>query len=120
MKITREEYEKAKAERPGQIAEVKKAFGEVDALLTPAMPTTAPPLAGVSKDYARGRQFTLPFSWTGLPSVVVPCGFSSTGLPIGLQFVGNDLKEALLLRIAHAYEKSTRLHARRPPVHCAA
>jgi len=62
MKITTEVYEKARADRPKQISEVKQVFKEVDALLTPTMPTTAPPLAGGSKDYDRGRQFTLPFS----------------------------------------------------------
>jgi aspartyl-tRNA(Asn)/glutamyl-tRNA(Gln) amidotransferase subunit A len=118
MKITKETYEKAKSERPKQIAEVKKVFKEVDALLTPTMPTTAPPLAGGSKDYDRGRQFTLPFSWTGLPSVAIPCGFSPNGLPIGLQIVGNELQERLLLRIASAYEGATNFYKRRPPVNC--
>jgi aspartyl-tRNA(Asn)/glutamyl-tRNA(Gln) amidotransferase subunit A len=118
MKITKEEYEKAKAERPKQIAEVKQVFKDVDALLTPTMPTTAPLLAGGSKDYDRGRQFTLPFSWTGLPSVAVPCGFSPTGMPIGLQIVGNELQESLLLRIAHAYEDATRFYRQRPLVYC--
>ena len=118
MKITKEEYETAKSERPKQITEVKKVFKEVDALLTPTMPTTAPLLAGGSKDYDRGRQFTLPFSWTGLPSVAVPCGFSPSGLPIGLQIVGNELQESLLLRIAYAYEGATEFYRRRPPVYC--
>ncbi|MBI5968824.1 MAG: amidase [Deltaproteobacteria bacterium] len=119
MKITKETYEKARAERPKQIIEVKEVFKSVDALLTPTMPTVAPPLVGASKDYDRGRQFTLPFSWTGLPSVAVPCGFSPAGLPIGLQIVGNELQEGLLLRIAAAYEKATEFYKRRPKVSCA-
>lgn len=118
MKITKDEYEKARAERPKHIAEVKQVFQRVDALLTPTMPTTAPLLAGGSKDYDRGRQFTLPFSWTGLPSVAVPCGFSPTGLPVGLQIVGNELQESLLLRIGAAYEDATGFYRRRPPVFC--
>ncbi len=118
MKITKEEYENAKRERPMQIAEVKQVFKEVDALLTPTMPTTAPPLAGGSKDYDRGRQFTLPFSWTGLPSVAVPCGFSPSGMPVGLQIVGNELQESLLLRIASSYEDATKFYKQRPPVRC--
>lgn len=117
MKISKEEYEKAKSQRPKQTAEVKEVFQQVDALLTPTMPTTAPLLAGVSKDYGRGRQFTLPFSWTGLPSVAVPCGFSPSGMPIGLQIVGNDLQEALLLRIACAYEDATKFYLHHPPVY---
>jgi aspartyl-tRNA(Asn)/glutamyl-tRNA(Gln) amidotransferase subunit A len=118
MQITKEAYEKAKQERPRQIAEVKKVFGEVDALLTPTMPTVAPLLAGATKDYDRGRQFTLPFSWTGLPSVSVPCGFNPNGLPIGLQIVGNELQESLLLQIAAAYEDATKFYKRRPAVYC--
>jgi aspartyl-tRNA(Asn)/glutamyl-tRNA(Gln) amidotransferase subunit A len=118
MQITKEAYEKAKQERPQQIAEVKKVFGEVDALLTPTMPTVAPLLAGATKDYDRGRQFTLPFSWTGLPSVSVPCGFSPNGLPIGLQIVSNELQESLLLQIAAAYEDATKFYKRRPAVYC--
>ena len=118
MQITKEAYEKAKQERPLQIAEVKKVFGEVDALLTPTMPTVAPLLAGATKDYDRGRQFTLPFSWTGLPSVSVPCGFSPAGLPIGLQIVGNELQESLLLQIAAAYEDATKFYKRHPAVYC--
>ncbi len=114
MKITKEKYETARAARPGQVAQVREAFKEVDALLTPTMPTVAPPLVGVSKDYDRGRQFTLPFSWTGLPSVSVPCGFSSEGLPIGMQIVGDNLQETLLLRIAAAYEKATDFHQKHP------
>jgi len=116
MQITKEAYEKAKQERPRQIAEVKKVFSEVDALLTPTMPTVAPLLAGATKDYDRGRQFTLPFSWTGLPSVSVPCGFSPSGLPIGLQIVSNELQESLLLQIAAAYEGATKFYRRRPEV----
>lgn len=118
MEITKETYEKAKAERPKQVAEVKEVFKEIDVLLTPTMPTTAPPLAGGSKDYDRGRQFTLPFSWTGLPSVSVPCGFSPSGLPIGLQIVGNELQESLLLRIAAAYEGATQFYKRHPKIYC--
>lgn len=116
MKITKETYEQAKAQRPKQVAEVKEVFKSVDALLTPTMPSVAPTLAGSSNDYDRGRQFTLPFSWTGLPSVAVPCGFSPGGLPIGLQIVGNERREALLLQIAAAYEKATKFYKRRPPV----
>lgn len=116
--ISREVYEKALAERPKQIAEVKEAFKEVDALITPTMPTVAPLLTAGSDVYDRGRQFNIPISFLGLPSVSVPCGFSPAGLPVGMLIIGNDLQEALLLRIAAAYEAATQFYKRRPPVHC--
>ena len=118
MRITKEQYDKAKNERPKQTAEVKQVFSEVDALLTPTMPTTAPLLTGGAKDYDRGRQFTLPFSWTGLPSVSVPCGFSSSGLPIGMQIIGNEMQESLLLRIAFDYEEATKFYTKHPSLYC--
>lgn len=115
-KVTKEQYEGRIRERPAIIAEVKQAFRDVDALLTPALPTTAPLLKASAQDFGRGRQFTIPFSYTALPSVVIPCGFSPDALPIGLQIVGDHFQEALLLRIAAAYETETKFNTKRPPV----
>lgn len=117
-KVEKATYDRRLAERPGVIAELKQAFGKVDALLTPALPTTAPALKASSKDFGRGRQFTIPFSYTALPSIVVPCGFDRVGLPIGLQIVGDHYREALLFQIAAAFERGTDFGERRPPVHC--
>jgi aspartyl-tRNA(Asn)/glutamyl-tRNA(Gln) amidotransferase subunit A len=61
-------------------------------------------------------RFTSPISLTGLPAISVPCGFTSAGLPIGLQLVGNFLGEPTLLSLAHAYESATDWHKRRPPI----
>lgn len=118
--ISQETYEQALEERPEQIAQLKAVFNEVDALLTPALPMVAPLLTADSEIYARGRQFTLPFSFTALPSVSVPCGFNSEGLPIGLQIVGNHFEEALILRMAAAFERATDFQNRRPPLYCEA
>lgn len=115
-KVSRQDYEKTMNERPAIIAQVKKAFDHVDALLTPALPTTAPLLKASAQDYGRGRQFTIPFSYVALPSVVVPCGFDPGGLPIGLQIVGDHFDEALLLRMAYAFEQATGFHEHRPPI----
>ncbi len=115
-KVTTEQYESRIRERPFVIAEVKEAFRSVDALLTPSLPTTAPLLKAAAKDFGRGRQFTIPFSYTALPSVAIPCGFSPEGLPIGMQLVGNHFQEALLLRMAAAFEDATEFHKRRPPI----
>ena len=117
MKITRETYEKALRDRPVQVTKVKEVFQQIDALLTPTMPTVAPLLTETSDVYERGRQFTLPFSFTGLPSISVPCGLSPGGLPTGLQIVSNELQECLLVRIAAAFERATEFHTRRPMLH---
>ncbi|WP_299822807.1 amidase [uncultured Jannaschia sp.] len=116
--VTQEQYEARIAERPSILAEVKSAFNSVDAFLTPSLPTTAPLLSAAAQDFGRGRQFTIPFSYTALPSVAVPCGFSPEGLPIGLQLVGDHFQEALLLRMASAFEAATMFHNRRPPIFC--
>ena len=120
LQISQETYEKALEERPEQIAQLKAVYNEVDALLTPSLPMVAPLLTADSDIYARGRQFTLPFSFTALPSVSVPCGFNSEGLPIGLQIVGNHFEEALILRLAAALERATDFQNRRPPLYCEA
>lgn len=113
-KVPRDAYEARLAERPFLTAEVKEAFRNVDALLTPALPTSAPLLKASAQDFNRGRQFTIPFSYTALPSIVVPCGFSPDGLPIGLQIVGDHFQEARLFQIAAAYEAETPFRSKRP------
>lgn len=115
--ISAETYETAQKERPNQTAELKAAFEQVDTLITPALPMVAPLLDADGEIYNRGRQFTLPFSFTALPSVTTPCGFSSDGLPIGMQIVGNHFEEALILRIAAAFEGDTTFSKERPPIY---
>jgi len=115
MNISREAYEKAIADLPVQIKQIKQAFETVDALLTPTMPAVAPLLTADVSTYDRGRQFTLPFNFAGVPSISLPCGLNPSGLPIGLQIIGNHLTEALILRIAYAFEIATEFHRFRPP-----
>jgi len=52
----------------------------------------------------------------GLPTITVPCGFSRTGMPIGLQISGANWREADVLALAHAYQQATDWHTRRPPL----
>ena len=51
-----------------------------------------------------------------MPALSLPCGFTTGGLPIGLQLIGRRLAESTLLRAARAYERATEWHARRPPL----
>jgi amidase len=59
---------------------------------------------------------TKPFNFSGSPTLSVPCGFSSEGLPTSVQFVGSDLNEAMLCRIGYAYETHTGWHKRHPNI----
>ena len=59
---------------------------------------------------------TQPFDIFGLPTISVPCGFTRSGLPIGLQISGPPWGEPAVLALAHAYEQATDWHTRRPAV----
>jgi aspartyl-tRNA(Asn)/glutamyl-tRNA(Gln) amidotransferase subunit A len=56
----------------------------------------------------------VPFNTFGIPAVSIPCGFSASGLPIGLMIVGPRFSEGRVLALANAYEKATQWHTRRP------
>jgi aspartyl-tRNA(Asn)/glutamyl-tRNA(Gln) amidotransferase subunit A len=91
-------------------------FDNFDILLTPATAITAPLIEGPDaiEQARRLTRFTAPFNLTGLPAISVPCGFSTQGLPVGLQIVAAPWAEAKLLRAAYAYEQATDWHTRRP------
>jgi Asp-tRNA(Asn)/Glu-tRNA(Gln) amidotransferase A subunit family amidase len=71
-----------------------------------------PELAAVPRRQRSGGAGRL----AGLPGIRIPCGFLRSGLPIGLQILGEPFEEAKLLRIARMFEKVTSLHMRRPDV----
>ena len=50
----------------------------------------------------------------GIPAISIPCGFTSTGLPVGMQIVGKALDEATILRAAYTFEKNTDFAGMRP------
>ena len=94
-------------------------FAEVDLLVTPTMPMPAPAIADLKKDPAALRpaelillRNTRPFNVWGLPAISVPCGFTKSGLPIGLQIAGPHWREDLVLRLGRAYENATSWHQR--------
>lgn len=115
--ISRETYESARAARPRIIAEVRRAFSEVDILVTPTMPMTAIAQYAEGPAYDRGRQFSLPISFLGFPSISVPCGFDRAGLPIGMLLIGDNFQEEKLFRAAAAYEEVNKFYMRRPRWH---
>ena len=87
-----------------------------DLLLTPTLPIPAfaagieVPEGWPQRRWTSWTPFTYPFNLTQQPAISVPCGFTSAGLPIGVQLVGARHHDALVLRAAHAYEQ-----AREPP-----
>ncbi len=93
------------------------AFAKVDVLVCPTSPTTAfkagektaDPLSMYISDL-----MTIPVNLAGLPSMSIPCGFDGQKLPIGLQLIGNVLREDLLFRVGYAYEQSTNWHEQKP------
>ena len=105
-------------------AAVNTVLQRVDVLAAPTTPTPAWPfdaadatLNGVVEPYRTlGLRLTVPFTALGGPALSVPCGFSAAGLPIGLQLAGRRFDEAAVLRVGHAYERSTDWHRRRPPL----
>jgi aspartyl-tRNA(Asn)/glutamyl-tRNA(Gln) amidotransferase subunit A len=98
------------------------AFKHVDAILAPASPIPAPRLGENEVEIAGVQEAVRsllvgacrPANFTGHPALSVPCGFTSEGLPVGLQLIGPRWGEAALLAIALAYEEATPWHKRHP------
>jgi aspartyl-tRNA(Asn)/glutamyl-tRNA(Gln) amidotransferase subunit A len=92
------------------------AYREVDALLTPTSPTAAFKIGAKADPLAMYLcdVYTIGVNLAGLPGISVPCGFSSGGLPIGLQLIGQPFKEAELLAIAQRYEQAHDWHTKHP------
>jgi aspartyl-tRNA(Asn)/glutamyl-tRNA(Gln) amidotransferase subunit A len=96
-------------------------FKRVDLLITPTVrvpPFTIAELQG-DPNAVRAKELamlhnTRPLNFPGLPTISVPSGFTSTGLPIGIQITGPFGGEATVLRLAYAYEQATEWHRRRP------
>ena len=103
---------------------MRALFERVDALVTPTLPVPArrrdevdTPLlfAGREEPSGPALRYTFPFDLTGQPALSVPCGFTSGGLPIGLQIVTDRFQDALALRLGHAFQRLTDWHLRVPP-----
>ena len=117
-------YVRAQQARALVRAEVDAALARRDVLLAPATPSAAPALDEREVALGDGRsdvrsallRFTRPFNFSGHPACAVPCGFTATGLPIGMQLVGRPFDEATVLRAADAFQRHTDFHSRRPPV----
>ena len=102
----------------GTLAEI---FDGIDVLVCPSMTTppervTPEALYGPmdEEEWTWGR-FTVPYDFSGAPTISLPCGLNSEGLPLSIQFVGRHLTEPILVQVGHAYEAATR-HQLQPAV----
>ncbi len=98
---------------------IANVFEDVDLLVTPTTPGLPEPiLHAINPAEASGGEpalrNTFAFNIYGIPTISVPCGFSRSGLPIGVQISGPRLGEISVLALAHAYEQATEWHKRRP------
>ena len=97
------------------------AFETIDLVVTPTVPSLPPSFDELEKDPTKLRpaellmlRNTRPFNVLGWPATSVPCGFSNSGLPIGLQIAAAPGRDDLALRAAHAYTQHTNWHTGRP------
>jgi len=110
-------YKKAQQVRTLIRRDFDDAFKKVDILLTPTAPTTAfgsgenidNPMAMYLSDL-----LTIPANLAGLPAISLPCGFDKSGLPIGLQLIGNVFDEGKLLQVASQFEIAAEVYKNRP------
>ncbi len=104
------------------LAAFNAATSGVDAVIAPVAPVPAPTIAesdvgnspGAEAVIQRLTRFTRPINYLGLPSLAIPSGFTSGGLPVGMQLIGRSFDEALLLRIGAALQRATDFHDRVP------
>ena len=91
------------------------AIADVDAVVTVS---SMEPACRIDDDgmieRTYGRQARAPFNLTGSPAIAVPTGYSSSGMPLSMQIVGKPFREAMIYRVAHAYERATEWTKRRP------
>jgi aspartyl-tRNA(Asn)/glutamyl-tRNA(Gln) amidotransferase subunit A len=100
---------------------IRAVFEKVDILLTPTVPFPPPAISELraNLDSLRPTEIVLlrntrPFNAWGIPAISLPCGFTSDGMPIGLQLAAAPWREDLLLQVAHAYERETEWHTKTP------
>jgi aspartyl-tRNA(Asn)/glutamyl-tRNA(Gln) amidotransferase subunit A len=115
--VTASEYTQAQRIRAQICRETSDVLRDVDVLVTPTALKPATPFAVAhDPELAFPKSNMPPFNLTGLPTLALPCGFSSSGLPLSLQVSGRPFEEGTVLRVGHAYEQATTWHTRRPPV----
>ncbi|HXL38785.1 MAG TPA: amidase [Ktedonobacteraceae bacterium] len=116
------DYLRAQQQRRAFSSNLRSIMQGMNALVLPTLPMPAILIEQADTDIlvdgvtenatAALLRLTMPFNLAGLPAISLPCGFSSDGLPIGLQVVGKPFEESMILRIAYAYQQLTDWHRR--------
>ena len=109
-------YAKAQRVRTLLMADFKKAFESVDAIVAPTLPTVAQKVGSSASSPLYGElmdKLQIPASMTGLPSLAFPVGFSQN-LPVGAQVIGQHFAEASLFNLVGAYQEETQYHLEFP------
>ena len=115
--VTASEYVQAQRIRMQVCADVAGVMKSVDVLATPTTPKPATPFkVAYDPELAFPRSNMPPFNLTGQPTLALPCGFATSGLPVSLQLAGRPFEETTVLRLGHAYQTATDWHTRRPRV----
>ena len=118
--VTGVDYARANNLRAACNGHFQRAMSKIDILVCPSMsapphPVTHEALYGSMTDRpAKFQRFTVPFNYNGMPTLSLPCGFTSDYLPLSLQLVGKHLSEPLLCQVGHAYEQVTNWHRHHP------
>lgn len=110
-------YKKAQQVRTLIKTDFEEAFKKVDVIVTPTSPTAAFKIGDKVSDPLQmylSDIFTISVNLAGVPALSSPCGYTSEGLPIGLQVIGKHFDEETVLRVSYAYEQSTDWHKKRP------
>ncbi|MGC8712324.1 MAG: Asp-tRNA(Asn)/Glu-tRNA(Gln) amidotransferase subunit GatA [Leptodesmis sp.] len=110
-------YLKAQKVRTLIKRDFESAFGQVDVLVSPTAPTTAFKAGDKTADPLSMYLIdlmTIPVNLAGLPGMSLPCGFDKDGMPVGLQIIGNVLREDQVFQVAYAYEQATDWHKQAP------
>jgi aspartyl-tRNA(Asn)/glutamyl-tRNA(Gln) amidotransferase subunit A len=114
-------YRKAAQVRTLIKTDFEKAFAECDVIITPTAPTPAFRLGAKVQDPLQmylSDIFTISVNLAGVPAIAIPCGFSSAGLPIGLQVIGRHNDEERIIQAAYTFEQHTDYHTKRPELSC--
>ncbi len=122
-KITAAEYIARRGELELTRRRIREVFADIDLLVTPTTPIAAPTISELRANTEALRpaelkllRNTRPWNVWGLPAISLPCGFTQSGLPIGLQIAGPYWREDLVLQLAYAYEQATAWHKRKCPL----
>ncbi len=110
-------YKKARQVRTLIKKDFENVFQTVDIIVTPTSPTAAFKVGEKASDPLQmylSDIFTISMNLAGVPAISVPCGFTSEGLPVGLQFIGKHFDEEAVFKASYAYEQATDWRKRRP------